>query len=81
MSEPSDSMVIDHLKNALTEERAKVKKLRDALIKFVMAEAPCAVCGYNGRGYYQPGTHACAKIWHSPVNGIDFARKALKETE
>lgn len=23
-------------------------------------EAPCVICGYNGRGYFQPDTHGCA---------------------
>jgi hypothetical protein len=23
--------------------------------------APCCLCGYNGPGYYQPGTHDCAR--------------------
>lgn len=26
-----------------------------------LGDAPCARCGYNGPGYYQPETHPCAK--------------------
>ena len=24
--------------------------------------APCCLCGYNGQGYFQPETHACAAM-------------------
>ena len=27
--------------------------------------APCYLCGYNGRGYYQPETHPCAAKYHA----------------
>lgn len=26
--------------------------------------APCYLCGYNGEGYYQPGNHPCAAMYH-----------------
>ena len=29
-----------------------------------MMTPPCFVCGYNGRGYFQPDTHPCAKKHH-----------------
>ncbi len=25
---------------------------------------PCYICGYNGRGYFQPDKHMCATIYH-----------------
>ena len=25
-----------------------------------LSDAPCDMCGYNGRGYYNPKTHPCA---------------------
>ena len=28
-------------------------------------KAPCYLCGYNGPGYYQPGTHSCAAKYHA----------------
>lgn len=28
-------------------------------------QAPCYLCGYNGPGYYQPDTHACAARYHN----------------
>lgn len=28
-------------------------------------EAPCYLCGYNGRGYYQPTEHPCASRYHA----------------
>ena len=27
-------------------------------------DAPCVFCGYNGRGYYQVGTHDVCCPWH-----------------
>lgn len=30
-------------------------------------QAPCYICGYNGAGYFQPGQHECAKLWHGFV--------------
>lgn len=27
--------------------------------------APCALCGYNGPGFFQPTTHPCAKARRS----------------
>lgn len=29
-----------------------------------MLTAPCFNCGYNGPGYFQPETHACASKHH-----------------
>ena len=30
-----------------------------------LLDAPCLWCGYNGRGYYQVGTHDKSCIWHT----------------
>jgi hypothetical protein len=30
-------------------------------------QAPCYLCGYNGEGYYQPGIHRCAAMYHGYV--------------
>ena len=30
-----------------------------------MNKSPCFACGYNGPGYYQPETHACAARHHA----------------
>jgi hypothetical protein len=30
-----------------------------------MLQAPCFKCGYNGEGYFQPDTHACAEKHHT----------------
>ena len=28
-------------------------------------QSPCYLCGYNGKGYYQPAQHKCAAEYHS----------------
>lgn len=41
---------------ALREENAR---LRDALLRRGISQAPCDICGYCGPEYYQPMTHHC----------------------
>lgn len=48
----------------------RIKELEDMLFaRGAMEEAPCFCCGYNGPGYYQPGTHPCAKRHHKLTKG------------
>ena len=55
--------------DALDAKDARIKELEGALLRTGAWEiAPCCICGYNGPGYYQPDTHACA----------NRAREALK---
>ena len=35
-----------------------------------LSDAPCDRCGYNGRGYYQPETHACAALGGGQMIGM-----------
>jgi hypothetical protein len=44
---------------------AEVDRLRGLVWRMqthVAAPAPCRICGYNGEGFWQPETHACAKL-------------------
>ena len=44
---------------------AKRLELEDLLFSLgTMRDAPCFCCGYNGPGYFQPKTHACAEKHH-----------------
>lgn len=36
-------------------------KVDEMLLLKIHHEAPCAICGYNGKGYYQPDNHECMK--------------------
>ena len=45
--------------------------------------APCYLCGYNGRGYYQPETHPCAAKYHAhpaPTTADAGVTEAMVET-
>ncbi|MCA3182399.1 MAG: hypothetical protein INH13_02040, partial [Cupriavidus sp.] len=48
----------------------QIERLQIDKAKF--ERAPCYLCGYNGRGYYQPDTHPCAAKYHA-------AQQARKE--
>jgi hypothetical protein len=40
----------------------EIHRLREEILKRgLWREAPCILCGYNGRGYFQPDTHSCAR--------------------
>ena len=42
---------------------AEAERLRQAILRrgwWREAGSPCAICGYDGAGYYQPETHVCA---------------------
>ena len=41
-----------------------------------LLSAPCLWCGYNGAGYYQPGTHAARCRWRS-VGGLAGRSKEI----
>ena len=44
--------------------------------------APCYLCGYNGRGYYQPETHPCAAKYHAhpaPLPTVAGVTEAMVE--
>lgn len=44
----------------------EIERLRDLLFaRGAMRTAPCFACGYNGPGYFQPSTHACATRHHA----------------
>ena len=52
----------------------RIKHLEDMLFALgAMEEAPCFCCGYNGAGYYQPETHACAKRHHRLRANVEFS--------
>lgn len=40
-------------------------------------DAPCAFCGYNGDGYWQPGTHRHGCPWENR-GGHDERQSALR---
>ena len=45
---------------------AEIERLQDLLFaRGAMDDAPCFCCGYNGPGYFNPGTHPCAKRHHA----------------
>ena len=52
-------------------QAARQEALREAASKLGIGDssglldAPCLWCGYNGRGYYQVGTHDKSCIWHT----------------
>ena len=53
-----------HAARVKTLKREK-RRLEDMLFKMgAMEKRPCFICGYDGAGYYQPGTHKCAKRHH-----------------
>ena len=43
----------------LLDENERLRRL--ILMGRLWDEAPCCLCGYKGRGYFQPETHKCAK--------------------
>lgn len=63
------------------EDRAKrAEAERDRLRNEILrrgwwrkAGAPCALCGYDGEGYYQPATHDCARL-AAALEGRDEGR-------
>lgn len=58
----------DH--DALAEAAEYIERLEDRLFAAgAMEQAPCFCCGYNGPGYYQPGSHPCAKRHHELRHG------------
>ena len=42
-------------------------------------KAPCYLCGYNGAGYYQPGTHPCAEKYHTLLAAVLLVRAGDEE--
>ena len=66
---PAASQFIGDILAAL--KTARQEALRDAASKLGIGDssglldAPCLWCGYNGRGYYQVGTHDKSCIWHT----------------
>ena len=44
-----------------------------------MLEAPCLYCGYNGKGYWQKGTHDKICPWHN-VGGITEREELLRQS-
>ena len=39
----------------------EIERLRKILIdEDVWKNPPCCICGYNGKGYFQPATHPCS---------------------
>ena len=49
------------------EAADRITELEDMLFELgAMEEAPCFCCGYNGPGYFQPGTQKCAERHHMP---------------
>jgi hypothetical protein len=57
--------------NTLAEAAEYIERLEDRLFAAgAMEQAPCFCCGYNGPGYYQPGSHPCAKRHHELRHGV-----------
>lgn len=57
--------------NKLAEAAKYIERLEDRLFAAgAMEQAPCFCCGYNGPGYYQPGSHPCAKRHHELRHGV-----------
>ncbi len=56
------------------EEHQRLFTENERLTKIILTETdkfmdpPCCICGYDGRGYYQPEEHPCAAIWHERVS-------------
>lgn len=58
------------------EAQAEVERLRGIIQRAdLWKHAPCVLCGYDGPGYHQPETHACAR----PVKERNEARELLRE--
>lgn len=60
-------VVPGYSKRALIAEAAVAMQTYEDMLfaRGGMDDAPCFCCGYNGRGYYQPDTHPCAKRHHA----------------
>ncbi len=66
------SELIAQLHRDVAERDVEIKRLRKYCFKAgLMAEAPCFNCGYNGPGYFNPETHACAKFHHKALGGAE----------
>lgn len=60
---------IDQLVKRNEQLEALVKAYEDRLFRSrAMDTPPCFCCGYNGHGYYQPGTHPCAARHHAELD-------------
>lgn len=59
----ANRVVPGYSKRALIAEAAVAMQAYEEMLfaRGAMNEAPCFCCGYNGRGYYQPDAHPCAK--------------------
>lgn len=75
------SLELEAERNALRKEISRLKKAWKWVLKFYESgkeypkwpvDAPCIVCGYNGPGFYQPGSHK---------DGCPLDRKVLGEKE
>lgn len=66
-ADPSDAAQ-DYVRTLLVptvDERAASSEAAVAFDAERFERAPCYLCGYNGRGYYQPETHPCAAKYHA----------------
>jgi len=68
---PRDAREYNEAAIAHALKTARQEALREAASKLGIGDssglldAPCLWCGYNGRGYYQVGTHDKSCIWHT----------------
>lgn len=63
-------VVADDIRAALEE----IERLREALLRRGISQAPCDICGYCGPEYYQPTTHRC-------IGEAYEARRASRSTK
>ncbi len=59
-----DNLAIDYVEMSTLcrAQKKEIERLRRLILMGrLWDEAPCCLCGYNGRGYFQPETHKCAK--------------------
>lgn len=63
-------VVADDIRAALE----MIERLREALLRRGISQAPCDICGYCGPEYYQPTTHRC-------IGEAYEARRASRSTK
>ena len=61
--------VVQDLQDEGDRTLAKAERYEQMLFALgAMEKSPCFVCGYNGKGYFQPDQHPCAKHHHAAIH-------------
>jgi hypothetical protein len=63
-----DSLGAQQQEPVALEDKFENPAKQDPIDTKRFANAPCYLCGYNGRGYYQPQNHPCAGKYHAAID-------------